>query len=112
LKATVAETLVLAGQADAGVVAFREAIGDYVALGMATQVAYLRLVLAEALTESDRRREAEWEILAALPTIDEQHMVREGFAALALLKESVRQRKTDPNALRELREHLQAANKK
>jgi len=112
LKATVAETMLLAGQLDSGVAAFREAIGDYVALGMATQVAYLRLVLAEALIANARPREGEWEILAAIPTIDEQQMVREGFAALALLKESVRQRKTDPNALRELREHLQAANQK
>ncbi len=44
----------------------------------------------------------------ALPTIEEQKMVPEGFAAMALLKESVRRRKTDPNALRELREHVQA----
>jgi len=40
--------------------------------------------------------------------------VREGQTStspvrrLALLKESVRRRKTDPNALRELRKHLQA----
>ncbi len=34
-------------------------------------------------------------------------MVPEGLAAVALLKESIRRRKTDPNALRELRERLQ-----
>ena len=55
-------------------------------------------------------REAEWELLAALPTINEQQMVPEGFAAVALLQESVRRRKTDPKALAELREYLQATN--
>ena len=38
----------------------------------------------------------------------EEKMAPEGFAAVALLRESVRRRKTDPNALRELREHLQS----
>ena len=32
----------------------------------------------------DRPREAEWEILAALPTIEEQKMVPEGFAAVGV----------------------------
>jgi hypothetical protein len=76
---------------------------------MMTTVALLSLVAAETLLRLSRPREAEWEILAALPTIEEQKMVPEGFAAVALLKESVRRRKTDPNALRELREHLQAS---
>jgi tetratricopeptide (TPR) repeat protein len=109
LKATVAETLLLQGKSGAGIEAYREAISDYVALGVVTQAAYLRLLLADELMQADRPREAEWEILAALPTIEEQKMVPEGFAAVALLKESVRRRKTDPNALRELREHLQAS---
>jgi hypothetical protein len=68
----------------------------------------MSLVIAESLLALGRDREAEWEILSALPTIDEEKMVPEGFAAVALLRESVQRRKTDPNALRELREHLQA----
>ncbi len=40
--------------------------------------------------------------------LEERKMVPEGFAAVALLKESVGRRKTDPTALRELREHPQA----
>jgi len=36
-------------------------------------------------------------------------MVPEGFAAVVLLKQFVHRRKTDPNSLRELREHLQAS---
>jgi hypothetical protein len=35
-------------------------------------------------------------------------MLPEGYAAIALLQESVRRRKTDPNALSEVRQYLQA----
>jgi tetratricopeptide (TPR) repeat protein len=97
------------GQLMAALDAFRSSLGDYAQLGMTPRVTYMRLYIADTLLRLDRAREAEWEILAALPTIEEQKMVPEGFAAVALLKESVRRRKTDPNALRELREHLQAS---
>jgi len=90
--------------------ALRSAQADYLELGMVTRVAYMNLFVAETLLALDRPREAEWEILQALPTIEEQKMVPEGFAAVALLRESVKRRKTDPNALRELREHLQNQN--
>ena len=70
----------------------------------------MRVMLAEALLEAGRPREAEWELLAALPTINEQQMVPEGFAAVVLLQESVKQRKTDPKALSELRQYLQSTN--
>jgi tetratricopeptide (TPR) repeat protein len=108
LKASVGETLVQAGQAVLGVESLREAISDYAALSMSTQVAYLRVFLAQVLSNLNRHREAEWEILAALPTIEEQKMVPEGFAAVALLRESVHRRKADPTALRQLREQLQS----
>jgi tetratricopeptide (TPR) repeat protein len=110
LKGVIGETLRRQGRLRAAVEAYRASIGDYEGLGMATFVAYLRIVLAQTLLEAGQPREAEWQIAAALPTIDEQKMVPEGFAAVALLRESVRQRKTDPNALLELREYLQAKN--
>jgi hypothetical protein len=106
----VAETLRRIGQLRAAVDAYREAVNDFVQLGMQTQAAYLRVVLSEALLEAGRHREAEWELLAALPTINEQKMVPEGFAAVALLQQSVKLRKTDPSALSELRRYLQEAN--
>jgi tetratricopeptide (TPR) repeat protein len=90
--------------------AFRGAAEQYAAAGMSTLEAYLRIVLAETLIALSRHREAEWQIAAALPTIEEQGMVPEGFAAVTLLRESVRRRQADGNALRELREHLQAKN--
>jgi tetratricopeptide (TPR) repeat protein len=110
LKLMLGGTLQRMGHLGAAVQAFRESVNDYVALGMDTRATYLRVVLAEALLEEGKPREAEWEILAALPTIDQEKMVPEGFVAISLLRESVRQRKTDPKALIELREYLQTKN--
>jgi tetratricopeptide (TPR) repeat protein len=108
LKVTIGESLRESGNFGEALLAFRSAVGVYSQLEMVTFAAYTRVFVADVLLRLDRPREAEWEILAALPTIEEQKMVPEGFAAVALLKESVRQRQTDPNALRELREHLRA----
>jgi len=109
LKVAMGEGLREQGRIDEAVESYRSAISDYAGLGMQTLAAYLRVVTSEMLIALSRYREAEWELLAALPTIEEQKMVPEGFAAVTLLKESVRRRKTDSNALRELREHLQAS---
>jgi tetratricopeptide (TPR) repeat protein len=110
LKLMIAVTLRRIGHREASLAAYREAIKGHADLGMSTRVAYERVLFAEALIEAGRVREAEWEILAALPTISEQKMVPEGFAAVSLLRESVRQRRTDPKALLDLREYLQAQN--
>lgn len=88
--------------------AFQSAQRDFFALEMRAMVAYLHLLVAEALLEMKRDREAEWEILAALPAIEEMKMLPEGVAAVALLRESVRRRKTDFSALRDLRARLEA----
>jgi tetratricopeptide (TPR) repeat protein len=87
--------------------AFRAAQRDFAELEMRPYVAYLHLVIAESLLEIKRDRQAEWEILAALPTIDEVEMVPEGLAAVALLRESVGRQKTDSSALQKVRELLQ-----
>lgn len=87
--------------------AFRAAQRDYAALGMRHLVAYSHLVVAEVLLEMKREREAEWEILAALPAIDEMKMVPEAVAAIALLRESVTRRKTNVGALQALRARLE-----
>ena len=110
LKFAIGETFRKQDRLVPAVQAFREALLDCETLGMSTYVAYLHVLIGEALLVLGKHREAEWQILAALPTIEEQKMVPEGFAAVALLKESVRRCKTDPSALRELREHLQAKN--
>ena len=110
LKWSLADTLRRQNCLPAALEALRASQMDFAALGMSAYSALVHLATADNLLAMDRPREAEWEILAALPTIEEQNMVPEGYAAVALLKESVRRRKTDPNALRELREHLQAKN--
>jgi len=88
--------------------AFRDAQRDYQALGMRALVAYTHLVIGETLLEMNREREARWEILAALPAIDEMRLVPEGLAAVALLRESLDRRAPDVEALQRLRAQLQA----
>lgn len=88
--------------------AFRASQRTYLALEMRAHVTYLHLVIAETLISLGRDREAEWEILSALPAIEEMKMAPEALAAVALLRGSVRRRKTDSTALQQLRSHLQA----
>jgi DNA-directed RNA polymerase specialized sigma24 family protein len=75
-------------------------------MGLRGDVAAIHLVLADVLLDAGQEREAELEIRAALPIIDEEKMVPEGVAALSFLRESVRRRKIDRNALRELHGHF------
>jgi tetratricopeptide (TPR) repeat protein len=97
------------GSFEKAIEAFRAGQRDYDALEMRAFVAYSHLLVAETLLEMKREREAEWEILAALPTINELKMVPEGFAAVALLRESVARRKPDLSALQQLRAQIQAS---
>jgi tetratricopeptide (TPR) repeat protein len=108
LKAMVGDTLRRMGRLEDSLAAYRESVSDYCSLEVSTRAAYARVLLAETLMQAGRLNEAEWEIRAALPTIEREKMVPEGFAAVALLQESVRQRKADPKALSELRQYLQA----
>lgn len=108
LKFMVADTLRQSGNTDAAFDAYREAIQDHLDLGMVARTAYLRVVLAEALLEAGRAREAEWELLTALPTIDGVGMAAEAVLAVGLLLESVRQRKTDPATLGRVRDLLRS----
>ncbi len=107
LKGSIGATFRVTGQLVPAIDCLRASIEEFVALGMLARVASLRIVLAEVLLAAGRDREAEWEILAALPAIEEQKMVAEGFAAVGLLKESVGRRRTDAGALRELNSALQ-----
>jgi hypothetical protein len=65
-------------------------------------MASMHLVIAELLLEQGDEAQAEHEVRAALPIIDEEKMVPEGMAAYALLRESLRRRKIDRNALRDV----------
>jgi tetratricopeptide (TPR) repeat protein len=82
--------------------AYREARQDAERIGLRGDVAAIHLVTAELLLDMNLDAQAEWEVRAALPIIDEEKMVPEGFAALSLLRESLRRRKLDRGALRTL----------
>ncbi|HEX7253928.1 MAG TPA: hypothetical protein VF376_13680, partial [Thermoanaerobaculia bacterium] len=68
-------------------------------IGKRNDATEIRLALAEVLVDLGFVDRAEAEIRAALPIIEEEKMMPEGFAALALLQESLRRRKIDRQAL-------------
>jgi tetratricopeptide (TPR) repeat protein len=106
LHAVEGELLRDQGQLNRAVDSYRAGVAVYSAGEFPSHAAYLRVVLAETLMIAGRENEAVTEIVVALPVIDEQGLVREGIAAMALLRESIRRQKADPRALRELRNQL------
>jgi hypothetical protein len=90
------------GERAAALEAYRQALADAAELRMRGDVAAIHLVVADLLLEAGQEAQAEWEIRAALPIIDEEKMVPEGIAALSLLRESLRRRQIDKHALRGL----------
>jgi tetratricopeptide (TPR) repeat protein len=87
--------------------AYRSGLREAEEIGIRGDVAAIHLVLADVLLDAGFDRQAEWEIRAALPIIEEEKMVPEGYAALALLQESLRRRKIDRQALRNLHGYFQ-----
>lgn len=87
--------------------AYASAIRLYSDLQMESQAAYLRVLLAETLLLWGKEGEASRELLAALPVFDREALLPAGSAAIALLRESIRRQKADPEALRTLRLELQ-----
>jgi tetratricopeptide (TPR) repeat protein len=90
------------GKPGEAVTAYREALEEARAVGMRGDVAALHLVLADVMLDAGQDRQAEWEVRAALPIIDEEQMVPEGFAALSLLRNALRYQQVDRQALRDL----------
>jgi tetratricopeptide (TPR) repeat protein len=87
--------------------AYREALESAREVGLRGDVAALHLVLGDVLLDAGQDRQAEWEIRAALPIIDEERMVPEGFAALGLLRDALLHQQIDRRALRELHGYFQ-----
>jgi len=108
VKAVFGETLQRQGRLSEAISSYQSAVEAFENLGMRTRVAYIRLVIAQALLLAERPKEAEWQILAALPTIDGEKMLPEAASALALLAESARRRKLDGSALAQVRNYLEA----
>jgi tetratricopeptide (TPR) repeat protein len=90
------------GNALASIESFRIAQTEFAEIGMRADVAAVHLVIADLLLDAGQEKQAEWEIRQALPIIDEYKLVPEGFAALSLLRESLRRQKIDRQALRHL----------
>jgi tetratricopeptide (TPR) repeat protein len=90
------------GDNPAAVEAFRKAQNEFASLRMRADVAAVNLVIADLFLDTGQEKQAEWEIRQALPIIDECKLVPEGFAALSLLRESLRRQKIDREALRNL----------
>ena len=82
--------------------AFRTAQREFAEIEMRADVAAVQLLIADLLLDAGQEKQAEWEIRQALPIIDEYKLVPEGFAALSLLRESLRRQKIDRQALRHL----------
>jgi tetratricopeptide (TPR) repeat protein len=106
LKLAIGEHCRLREDLPGALASYSEAVSDYSDLRLRTWQAYAMLLRAEVLLAMRRDEEAATEILHALPLIDASEMVPEGFAAIAILRESIRRRKTDRNALRELKDYL------
>ena len=99
------------GQIPAAIEAYRAAQQDFERIGMRADMAALSLVIADLLLEIGQEAPATRAVLEALPVLQELRMVPEGMAALQLLRDSLRERRIDRPALRELHgyfEELQA----
>jgi hypothetical protein len=89
--------------------AYREALESAREVGVRGDQAALHLVLADLLLDVGQEAQAEWEVRAELPIIDEEKMVPEGFAALDLLRQALRRRQVDRGALRALHGYFRDA---
>jgi len=97
------------GRQEEAIRSFRTAQQELGAIELRAEVAAIHLMVADILLEAGHERQAEWEIRTALPIIDELKMVPEGFAAMSLLRESLRRRSIDRQALRNLHGYFEEA---
>jgi tetratricopeptide (TPR) repeat protein len=107
LRWNVGELLRKQGNRAAALEAYRQAQTEARELGLRGDLAAMHLVVADLLLEVGQEAQAEREIRAALPIIEEEKMVPEGIAALSLLRESLRRQQIDHGALRDLHRHLE-----
>jgi tetratricopeptide (TPR) repeat protein len=102
LQWTVGDALRAQRKLPAAIQAYRDAQEAFQKLEMRADVASLHLVIADLLLELGQERQAEWEVCAALPVIDEEKMVPEGLAAYGLLRTSLQRKQINRQALRDL----------
>jgi hypothetical protein len=78
---------------------------DHKRLGMKWNEAYKRMLIAETFLAMGRAHDAEIEIRAALPILEEQAMVADALAAASLLREALQKQKLDERFLGDGRDH-------
>jgi tetratricopeptide (TPR) repeat protein len=89
------------GRLDEAVTLLETGRQDHARLGMKWPEAYHRILIAETYLAMGRPKEAEVEIRAALPMLEEQGMLADAVIAVNLLREAVRQQKLQPVDLRD-----------
>ncbi|HYK43354.1 MAG TPA: hypothetical protein VE007_13275 [Thermoanaerobaculia bacterium] len=89
-------------QLDAALDAYREAQRQFASIGMRADIAAIHLIVADLDLEQNRETEALQSVMAALPIIDELRMAPEAVAAIALLRESVKLKRINRAALRQV----------
>jgi hypothetical protein len=110
LQAMIGEALSAEGRLADASKSYRASAATYRELGISGWEAYIRLALAANLLKAGEGRQAEWEVLAALPAIDAQRLEPHARVAVALLASSVQARKTDEAALAQVRSCLKSVN--
>jgi tetratricopeptide (TPR) repeat protein len=109
LQSVLGEALQDEGHFQEAADAYRASASTYRELSMPGWEAYIRLALAENLLQLGDHRQAEWEVLAAIPAIDSQRLEPHAQMAIALLAKSAQARSTDPRTLSEVRGYLKSA---
>ncbi|HVE65013.1 MAG TPA: hypothetical protein VNC59_00410, partial [Thermoanaerobaculia bacterium] len=89
------------GRFEEAVWLLRSSEREHEQLGRKSLAANHRMLIAETYLAMGRAREAEIEIRAALPILEEQGMLADAVIAVNLLREAVRQRKLEPTDTRE-----------
>jgi tetratricopeptide (TPR) repeat protein len=107
LRAAAGEVLRDSGRFLEAADAYRSAAVAASNLGMERWALYYGLLLAETLLLAGREADATEIIVAVSPILERAQLQRGAFAAIALLSESIRRQKADPEALRALRQQIQ-----
>jgi tetratricopeptide (TPR) repeat protein len=106
LQAAIGECLRDRGRLEDAIEAYRSSVRLYKDLGMKSRVAYIQLLLAEALVASGRDVEAATEIAEAVQISNDEGMVAGVEAGVALLRGAIQRAAT--NQERDVRGRLQA----
>ena len=89
------------GRFDEALILLEMSRQDHARLGMTWPEGYHRMLIAETYLAMGRPREAETEIRAALPILEEHGMLADAVIAVNLLREAIRQRKLLPADIRD-----------